>query len=248
MNVRAKYSTKLLLLLVVFLAASVSIRANGLDATATYTDMMVSPGLFQYDLTLTNTGTTTIGTFWFSWIPGAGFMGVTPTNVMSPAGWTAMITNMGASIQWTNPSPLAMGASVTGFMFDSTMTPAQFLGTFPGPGLGMGDPITTASYISGCRSGIRWIATPEHKSPRCQQRSSVPRSPARCRLPRSPWASWRLPPEFPASELSPFNVLFAFLSGSGICGIGVAAPVGVSADSFEVKSDIPPDGFCSSPL
>jgi hypothetical protein len=144
MNVRAKYSTKLLLLLVVFLTASVSIRANGLDATATYTDMMVSPGVFQYDLTLTNTGTTTIGTFWFSWIPGTGFMGVTPTNVMSPAGWAAMITNSGASIQWTNPSLLAMGDSVTGFMFDSTMTPAQFLGTFPGPGPGMGDPITTA--------------------------------------------------------------------------------------------------------
>jgi hypothetical protein len=153
MNVRAKYSTKLLLLLVVFLAASVSIRANGIDATATYTDMMVSPGVFQYDLTLTNTGTTTIGTFWFSWIPGAGFMEVTPTNVMSPAGWTAMITNMGASIQWTNPSPLAMGASVTGFMFDSTMTPAQFLGTFPGPGLGMGDPITTASLYIGVPFG-----------------------------------------------------------------------------------------------
>jgi hypothetical protein len=144
MNVRAKYSTKLLLLLVVFLAASVSIRANGLDATATYTDMMVSPGVFQYDLTLTNTGTTTIGTFWFSWIPGQGFMAVPPTNVMSPAGWTALITNSGASIQWTNPSLLAMGDSVTGFMFDSTMTPAEFLGTFPGPGLGMGDPITTA--------------------------------------------------------------------------------------------------------
>lgn len=153
MNVRAKYSTKLLLLLVIFLAASVSIRANGLDATATYTDMLVSPGVFQYDLTLTNTGTTTIGTFWFSWIPGAGFMGVPPTNVMSPAGWTAMITNMGASIQWTNPSPLAMGDSVTGFMFDSTMTPAEFLGTFPGPGLGMGDPITTSFLFIGAPFG-----------------------------------------------------------------------------------------------
>lgn len=153
MNVRAKYSIKLLLLLVVFLAASVSIRANGIDATATYTDMMVSPGVFQYDLTLTNTGTTTIGTFWFSWIPGAGFMGVTPTNVMSPAGWTDTITNSGGSIRWTNPSPLAVGGSVTGFIFDSTMTPAQFLGTFPGPGLGMGDPITTAFLYIGAPFG-----------------------------------------------------------------------------------------------
>ena len=70
MNVRAKYISKLLLLVVVFLAASAAIRANGLDATATYTDMLVSPGVYQYDLTLNNTGTTTIGTFWFSWIPG----------------------------------------------------------------------------------------------------------------------------------------------------------------------------------
>jgi hypothetical protein len=149
MKVRAKYSTKFLLLLVVFLAASVSIRANGLDATATYTDMSVSPGVFQYDLTLNNMGTTTIGTFWFSWIPGAGFMGVSPTNVMSPAGWTDTITNSGASIQWLAATPIAPGTSVTGFIFDSTMTPTQFLGTFAGPGLGTGDPITTSTiYIA----------------------------------------------------------------------------------------------------
>jgi hypothetical protein len=149
MNVRAKYTTKLVLLLVALLAASVSIRANGLDATATYTDMMVSPGVFQYDITLTNTGTTTIGTFWFSWIPGAGFMGVAPTNVMSPAGWSDILTNGDMAIQWTNPSPLAAGGSVTGFMFDSTMTPTQFMGTFPGPGLGTGDPITTSFIYIG---------------------------------------------------------------------------------------------------
>lgn len=144
MKVRAKYSIKLLLLLAVCLAAIVSIRADGLDATATYTEMMVSPGVFQYDLTLMNTGTTTIGTFWFSWIPGAGFMGVPPTNVMSPAGWSGIATNSGMAIQWTTTSLLAPGDSATGFIFDSTMTPLQFLGMFPGPGLGMGDPISTA--------------------------------------------------------------------------------------------------------
>jgi len=149
MKVWAKYSNKLLLLLAVFLAASVAIRADGLDATATYTNMQVSPGVFQYDLTLNNTGTTTIGTFWFSWIPGAGFMGVSPTNVMSPAGWTDTLTNAGASIQWLTAAPIAPGTSVSGFIFDSTMTPAQFMGTFAGPGLGTGDPITTATiYIA----------------------------------------------------------------------------------------------------
>jgi hypothetical protein len=105
--------------------------------------------VFQYDLTLNNAGTTTIGTFWFSWIPGAGFMGASPTNVMSPTGWTDTITNRGASIQWLAATPIAPGTSVTGFIFDSTMTPAQFLGTFAGPGLGTGDPITTSTiYIA----------------------------------------------------------------------------------------------------
>lgn len=144
MNVWAKYSKKLLLFVAVFIAVAASIRADGLNASATYTDHLVSPGVYQYDLTLKNTGTTTIGTFWFSWIPGAGFMSATPTNVISPAGWADMITNGGASIQWTTASLLASGGTVTGFEFDSTMTPAQMAGLFPGPGLGTGDPITTS--------------------------------------------------------------------------------------------------------
>jgi hypothetical protein len=68
----ATSASKLFLLVAVCLAATAPIRANGIDGTATYTDTLVSPGMYQYDLTLTNTGTTTVGTFWFSWIPGAG--------------------------------------------------------------------------------------------------------------------------------------------------------------------------------
>jgi hypothetical protein len=76
-------------------------------------------------------------------------MGVSPTNVMSPAGWTDTVTNSGGSIQWLAAAPIAPGTRVTGFIFDSTMTPAQFMGTFAGPGLGTGDPITTSTiYIA----------------------------------------------------------------------------------------------------
>jgi hypothetical protein len=106
--------------------------------------MQVSPGVFQYDLTLNNTGTTAIGTSWFS---------VSPTNVMSPAGWTDTLTNTGASIQWLTATPIAPGTSVSGFIFDSTVTPAQFMGTFAGPGLGAGDPITTATIYIAAPSG-----------------------------------------------------------------------------------------------
>jgi hypothetical protein len=78
-------------------------------------------------------------------------MGVGPTNVMSPAGWTDTLTNTDASIQWLTAAPIAPGTSVTGFIFDSTMTPAQFMGTFAGPGLGTGNPSPHPQSISPAR-------------------------------------------------------------------------------------------------
>jgi hypothetical protein len=120
--------------------------AAGLDATATYTDTRLSNGEYQYDLTLKNTGTTTIGTYWFAWIPGAGFLSAKPTDVMSPTGWTEKLTAKDGAIQWTTHGSLLPGASLTGFSFDSTETPSQLAGVFAGPGLGAGDPVTT-SYV-----------------------------------------------------------------------------------------------------
>jgi hypothetical protein len=135
----------LFLLSALMLAGGPAVFASGLDATATFTDSLVSPGEFQYDLTLNNTGTTTIGTFWFSWIPGAGFMPVAPTAVLSPTGWSDILTNANSAIQWTTTTDLlAPGHSLSGFEFDSTLTPAQLQAAFPGPGLGTGDSISTA--------------------------------------------------------------------------------------------------------
>lgn len=127
--------------------------------TATFTVTTVSPGVFQYDLSLTDTGTTDIGTFWFSWIPGAGFMSAMPTNVTSPSGWSDILTNSGAAIQWTNPTALTPGASVAGFVFDSTLTPAQL----EGPSSMPGDPVDTFfTYIGAplADPGFQGVATP----------------------------------------------------------------------------------------
>ena len=116
-------------------------------ATASYTDTLVSPGEYQYNITLNNTGTTPIGVYWFSRVPGAGFLSAMPTNVMSPSGWTDQLTNNGAAIMWmTSTNWLAGGGMLTGFSFDSTETPAELAGTFMGTGTGAGDWITT-SYV-----------------------------------------------------------------------------------------------------
>jgi hypothetical protein len=117
----------------------------GLSATASFTDTLIAPGEYRYDLTLTDNGSTTIGTYWFSWIPGAGFLSASPSDVTSPAGWKDTVTNSGGAIQWvTSSSLLAPGASLSGFSFESAETPPQLAATFAGPGLGTGDPVTTS--------------------------------------------------------------------------------------------------------
>jgi len=128
------------------LAAAPAWAANP-TATATYTDSLLSSGEYQYTITLNNTGAGPIGVYWFSWVPGAGFLSAQPTDVMSPSGWTDQLTNNGAAIMWmSSSSSLAGGSKLTGFSFDSTETPAQLAGTFMGMGTGAGDPITT-SYV-----------------------------------------------------------------------------------------------------
>jgi hypothetical protein len=85
---------------------------------------------FRYTIDLNNTGTTTVGTLWYSWVPGEDFLPASPTNVVGPTGWTATVTqefaNDGFGIQWVNTvSPLASGNTLLGFRFDSHSTPAE---------------------------------------------------------------------------------------------------------------------------
>jgi hypothetical protein len=101
-------------------------------ATATISGVAISPGKFQYSLTLNDTGTTKLGTFWFSWVPGDNFMPVSPTGITSAAGWHDIVTNGGPSngfaIQWTAVAPtddLGAGNSLAGFSFESSLTLAQ---------------------------------------------------------------------------------------------------------------------------
>lgn len=100
-----------------------------LSASATISQQQLGPTSYQYSLTLTDTGTTPIGTFWFGWIPGYDLLPSAPTSISSPSGWTG--TNAPdffgvASAQWVNAtSPLQPGQSLGGFTFttpDSNIT------------------------------------------------------------------------------------------------------------------------------
>ena len=101
-------------------------------AMAQFTDISLGGGEFQYDLTLQDTGTTAIGTFWNAWVPGKDFMAVSPTDIDSPTGWTEIVTHGGASdgyaIQWTTSSALLEPGNSVSFSFESTVAPAAMEG------------------------------------------------------------------------------------------------------------------------
>jgi hypothetical protein len=119
--------------------------ASGIDSSAT---VVGAPdgSAFDYSLTLNNAASSTdsIGTLWFAWVPGADFLRTGPTNILTPAGWTANVThegtNDGFAIQYVASSAafdLAPGKSLSGFGFTSADTPAElaanspFFPTFP---------------------------------------------------------------------------------------------------------------------
>jgi hypothetical protein len=112
---------------------------GAIGASATITPSQLGPSSYEYAMTLTNTGTTPIGTFWFAWIPGYDLLPRAPTSIISPSGWTG--TNAPdffgvASAQWVNTvTPLQPGQSLSCFKFDTPDAPdviggtSQFFGT-----------------------------------------------------------------------------------------------------------------------
>jgi hypothetical protein len=94
-----------------------------LSASATITRQQLGANSFEYSLTLTDTGTTPIGTFWVAWLPGYDLLHTAPTSIVSPPGWTGQNAPDAfgvASSQWVNSTtPLQPGQSLSGFTFDT---------------------------------------------------------------------------------------------------------------------------------
>jgi PEP-CTERM motif len=115
------------LTLVAGLATStLSGHAQNVNVTTSLTSVMGSAGVFDYTLTLKNTGPESIESFWLGWVPGS-FNIVNPTSAGNNLGWSSDLD--GDSIQFGGTTGTALAAGHSGtFTFDSTTTPAQFMG------------------------------------------------------------------------------------------------------------------------
>jgi hypothetical protein len=118
------------------LAATGTLRAQIINATASISSQPAGGGLYDYTITLNNSASSTgpIETFWFAWLPnGDNFLLSSPASVQAPAGWNSSII-MGYyydyyyyyydySIEFTSSgAPLNPGHSLT-FGFVSSDSP-----------------------------------------------------------------------------------------------------------------------------
>src|SRR5262249_39352444 len=130
----------------------------------------VDASTFRYNIDLQNTGSGNIATLWYAWVPGEDFLAASPTSLASPPRWTATVPHEGAgdgfAVQWVNTTtPLAPGATLSGFGFDSGSTPAQLAGNsvfFPTTPVGTtfiytGAPLTgTAGQLNIVPTSTPW--------------------------------------------------------------------------------------------
>ncbi len=91
----------------------------------------------NYTITLNNTGTTNIGTFWFAWTPPGDpveydFLPTAPSAANQPTGWAGLISAgfPGTSIEYYNISGSAITPGQSGtFQFTTTDSKATLQGT-----------------------------------------------------------------------------------------------------------------------
>ena len=114
-------SIYLTLVAVAGFAASTASSQATVSASATISDTAVSGG-FDYTITLLNTGTSSLESFWYGWIQFENDLPSDPSNAANSLGWVNTLD--ANSIMWGNGAGTALttGSTAT-FTFFSTSTP-----------------------------------------------------------------------------------------------------------------------------
>ena len=118
---KAKIMIKLSTLTVsCFILASSAISSHAQSAIATISEVTGTGGNFDYTITLQNTGTLNLNSFWYGWTISGNNLPSNPSSAGNSLGWANVLDFN--SIQWqntTSASALAPGQSAT-FTFVST--------------------------------------------------------------------------------------------------------------------------------
>jgi hypothetical protein len=122
---------------------------------------------FNYTMSVTNTGTTPIGTLWFAWTNVPITYNLLPapaSNISWPSGWVGFPTGPdraldGYGVEYYTFNPIGPGQTLTGFNFTSNVAPAHLgdsSGSYPLP---IDTTYVFQSYLN-TGPGVGALATP----------------------------------------------------------------------------------------
>ncbi len=104
-----------------FTASIVSGRAQ--SASATISGVAAGGGNYDYTITLQNTGSANLNSFWYGWTTSGNNLPSNPTSAANSLGWANNLD--GNSIQWVNSTGTALTPGQSGtFNFVSSSTPS----------------------------------------------------------------------------------------------------------------------------
>jgi hypothetical protein len=105
--------------------AATTVTSQAQSATATISGVAAGGGIFDYTITLKNTGTTTLDSFWYAWTLSGNNLTAAISNPGSALGWTDTSLEGNTSISWEGNAGNTLGLGQTAsFTFDSTETPS----------------------------------------------------------------------------------------------------------------------------
>ncbi len=130
------------------------------NASATISGTVVAGG-YDYTVTLHNTGTTSLDSFWYGWTTSGNNLPSNPSSIGNNLGWAN--TPDANSIMWTGGTAIGVGGSGT-FTFFDTSTPTAITTAPSGESVAYVNGITFTQGNPGDSTGVFspvLVASPE---------------------------------------------------------------------------------------
>lgn len=117
---------KILLGFVLAFGTATFVHAQGEIASGTIGSSGSSPYIYNLSFSDAAGASSSIGSVWYSWVPGFFYLPSMPTSASAPAGWSAFVS--GNSVQFVANSAanyIAPGQSLSGFSYQANFSPTQ---------------------------------------------------------------------------------------------------------------------------
>ena len=159
---KSKFNSLCLALPVITGLAVSAVSGRAQSASATISDVAVTGG-YDYTITLDNTGTDSLHSFWYGWTLSGNNLPTNPSNAGNSLGWINTLS--GNSIMWGDSSDTALAPGQSGsFTFFSSSTPTAITTPPSGESVAYVGSIDFSQGSPGDSTGIfspTLVATPE---------------------------------------------------------------------------------------